>query len=383
MNIYFHYKNFLLFIIIFHFTIFINFNKTNTINENLKEEIRKIKNYYELNNKNFLLNKNIYKKSENPKVSIISTIYNREKYILRYLRSIQNQFLDDIEIIFIDDNSLDKSVKLIEKFQEKDKRIILIKQNKNKGTLISRNYGVLKSKGEYIILPDSDDILSDNILNLCYNISKENNFEMIRFNMFSDKQFIFSLINNNLKDIIYQPELSTFMIYGFGYLKLHDGIISNKFIKRTTYIKAINNIKKFYLSQHMIYFEDGLINFALYLNSKSLYLLKKIGYYYIFNENSVSRKLNMNLYLKNLFLFLKFVLEYTKNNKYEKNIIFHLLHEYIINIGILNNISNNFEIYEEFINSLYNNEFINFRDKRKLKKMKYLLKKLKNEKKNK
>ena len=186
---------------------------------------------------------------------------------------------------------------------------------------------------------------------------------MIRFNMYSDKKFIFSLINNNLKDIIYQPELSTFMIYGFGFLKLHDGIISNKFIKRTVYIKALNNINKFYLNQHMIYFEDGLINFALYRNSESLYLYKKIGYYYIFNENSVSRKLNINLYLKNLFLFFKFVLENTKNNVYEKNIIFHLLNEYIIDNGLLNNLSNDFEIYEEIINALFKNEFSYFGNK--------------------
>ena len=127
----------------------------------------------------------------------------------------------------------------------------------------------------------------------------------------------------------------------------------------------------------MIYFEDGLINFALYHNSESLFLLKKIGYYYIYNENSVSRKININLYLKNLFFFFKYVLEYTKNNKYEKNIIFHLLDEYIIDNNILNNISNDFEIYEEIINSLFNNEFCNFRNKIKLKKMKNLIKILK------
>ena len=130
------YKIFLLIIKIFHLIIFINFNKKKIIIINLKGEIKKIKKYYKLNNKGILTNKNFFKKSKNPKVSVISTIYNREKYILRFLRSIQNQFFDDIEIIFIDDNSLDNSVKLIEKFQERDKRIILIKQNKNKGTLI-------------------------------------------------------------------------------------------------------------------------------------------------------------------------------------------------------------------------------------------------------
>ena len=66
------------------------------------------------------------KKIKNPKVSIICAVYNREEFILRFLRSVQNQKFNDIEIMFIDDCSEDKNAKLIEKYQEKDKRIILI-----------------------------------------------------------------------------------------------------------------------------------------------------------------------------------------------------------------------------------------------------------------
>ena len=79
---------------------------------------------------------------------------------MRFIRSIQNQFFDDIEIIFIDDCSIDDSVKVIEENKKKDERIILLKQKVNKGTLISRNIGALLSKGEYLIFPDTDDILS-------------------------------------------------------------------------------------------------------------------------------------------------------------------------------------------------------------------------------
>jgi hypothetical protein len=48
-----------------------------------------------------------------------------------------------------------------------------LKQRVNKGTLIARNIGVLLSKGEYLILPDPDDILSENILYECYSIAKK------------------------------------------------------------------------------------------------------------------------------------------------------------------------------------------------------------------
>ena len=61
-----------------------------------------------------------------------------------------------------------------------------MKHKKNKGTLISRNNGVLKAKGEYIILPDPDDLLSKNILNSCYNLAKQYNYDIIRFNNIFD-----------------------------------------------------------------------------------------------------------------------------------------------------------------------------------------------------
>ena len=346
----------------------------------IKNEVDNIKKYYELNNKGILINKKKFTKIENPKVSIVSAVYNRQNFILRFIRSIQNQFFDDIEIIFIDDCSTDLSPKLIEEYQKEDERIILLKHKKNKGTLISRNIGVLKAKGEYLILPDPDDILSQNILNISYHIASKNNYEMIRFNMYSEFYFPFNTISNNLKNIIFQPELSTYLIYGYGYKKLVDGIISNKFIKTTTYLLTLKKINNFYLNQNMIYFEDGLLNFALHRNAKSLYLLKKIGYYYIFNKDSVSRYINIQLYLKCFFIFIKYIFENTKNNKYEKDIIFYLLILYIQDIKIFNNLKNNLnyiQIIENIINEIFNNKYITSRNKNQLRKIKYLINNLK------
>ena len=58
------------------------------------------------------------KKKNNPKVSIISPIYNREKFISRFIGSMQKQSFKDIEIILVDDNSIDNSVKLLEKYKK-------------------------------------------------------------------------------------------------------------------------------------------------------------------------------------------------------------------------------------------------------------------------
>ena len=286
-----------LFYLIFQLNIIINIiiNISNE-KEILKKEIKSIKIYYKICNEGNLIKKKIFKKIKRPKVSVIISTYNKEKYLLRLLRSIQNQYFNEIEIIFVDDFSTDNTINLVKSFQKNDNRIILIKNKKNKGTLISRILGVFKSKGDYIIIPDADDILSKDIIKTCYYLAIKYNYEMIRYNVFTNGT------NDGLTKIgmlleskpICQPRLSDYLFYGFGKLSLNDFTLWNKFIKEEAFKKAINNIDSFYLSQNMIIFEDGLINFSLYRSVKSFYLIRKIGYYYIFQkENSVQHKKNI------------------------------------------------------------------------------------------
>ena len=112
-------------------------------------EMKKIEKYYNLCNQRILIQNKIFKKVESPKISIITPIYNQEKNLYRYLMSIQNQEFYDLEIILIDDLSNDNSLKVLEKLKEIDERIILIKNKKRKGTLMSRNIGSIKSKADY------------------------------------------------------------------------------------------------------------------------------------------------------------------------------------------------------------------------------------------
>ena len=59
----------------------------------------------------------------NPKISVISPIYNRERFLIRFVKNIQYQSFNDIEIILIDDNSTDNGFKILEEYQKEDKRI--------------------------------------------------------------------------------------------------------------------------------------------------------------------------------------------------------------------------------------------------------------------
>ena len=177
------------------------------------------------------------KNIKEPKISIISPVYNREKFILRFIRSIQQQTFYNVEIIFIDDKSSDNSIYFVKKYMKRDKRIKLIKNRKNRGTFKARNIGVLYSKGKYIIIPDPDDILSNDILRICYKYAEKYRYDFIRFNIYlGNGKLLLENFAKNLKGItIYQPELSTYIYYGTEELNINDYFITNKFILNFKY----------------------------------------------------------------------------------------------------------------------------------------------------
>ena len=247
----------------------------------IKYEIKKIENYLSFCNSYRLIKK--FKKNNNPKITVISPMYNTQKFISRFLRSIQYQKFDNIEIILVDDCSIDKSIKIIDDYRKKDKRIILIKNRRKKGTFIARNIGALFAKGKYLILPDSDDIISESILDICYTFMEKTNYDLIRFNIYEGNGEI--SLNNVAKQyqekFLEQPKLSTYSFYTNNELKKNDYFIHNKFIKKNVYIKALNNLNNFFLNIFLTLMEDQIINEILLRTAKSFYFLKNIGYYHI------------------------------------------------------------------------------------------------------
>ena len=358
--------------------LFLNFTFNKKISSfaksfNFTKECNKIEEYLKLCNNNLIKLKKI-KKYENPKISIISPIYNRGKYALRFIKSLQNQNFKQIEIIFIDDCSNDETNTLIKQYQKEDQRIILIHNKKNKGTFASRNLGALIAKGQFVMVPDPDDILEHNCLHYFYNLAKKNDYELIRFYIYRGNKNIY-FANHVIplsSKVIYQPELSTYLFYALNILRQIDYNISNKFIKREALIRALNIISN-EIFLYMNNFEDGVLNYFLYRASKSFFLRKKIAYYYIKNNDSITRRGIKIIDLKFIFLHLKFVFEYSKNNKYEKDMSNILLRRIGIWRNIINKVlllKNDFKFYIDIIDEFLNNEFINNNNKKYLRQVK-------------
>lgn len=99
------------------------------------------------------------------KVSVVVPVYNAQKHLKECIRSILRQADIIIELILVDDGSLDASGRICDRYAKKDARVHVIHQH-NQGSVAARRNGVLSATGEYICFCDADDVLPQNSLKL-------------------------------------------------------------------------------------------------------------------------------------------------------------------------------------------------------------------------
>lgn len=129
-------------------------------------------------------------------ISVIVPVYNVEKYLEECLDSIQNQTYSDIEVILVNDGSLDNSKDICEKYCKEDNRFKLINQA-NQGQSAARNHGVAASTGEFIAFVDSDDIIRQDYLEVLIRyLSEEVDIVESQFTVHKKEFF-----NENYKEI--------------------------------------------------------------------------------------------------------------------------------------------------------------------------------------
>ena len=264
-------------------------------------------------------NKEDFIKRENPKVSLVIPVYNKESYLLPLYKSIQNQSLKDIEIIFIDDNSSDGSVKLIEEFMKEDKRIILIKHDTNYRTFYSRNEGVRRAKGKYILFIDPDDLILNNILQKSYETAEQNNLDIVQFYFLMGNHKI-SELSNEFKyksGILYQPQLKQIFYYG------QTRNLWDKLIKRDILIKSEDFMNEEFKNERYEVHDDDALFYGLIKIADSFGFLEQIGYFYNINipDSTTKTKFNrekINKIFKALFTIMKYYYIQSDDNRKEK-----------------------------------------------------------------
>lgn len=113
-----------------------------------------------------------------PKISIIVPIYNSEEYLEQAIQSLLDQTLSELEVILVNDGSIDESLTIANKYKVLDSRIKVISQE-NKGVSSARNYGLSVAQGEYVAFIDSDDYVDKEMYEYMYTIAKEHHLDLI------------------------------------------------------------------------------------------------------------------------------------------------------------------------------------------------------------
>lgn len=202
--------------------------------------------------------------------SVIITSYNVERYLNDAILSVVNQslnFVDNVEIIIVDDGSDDSSVEIANTFKNEFPNNIKILTSTHKGQSFCRNYALSVCSGEYVCFLDADDYYSDNTLECVYNFFKNNSninicvIPMKYFEKVNKYHFLYSSINQdkiiNLDDDPNNPLIS----------------VCNTFIK-----KSIIGDMKF--NESLKYDEGSLFINLLLLENKEYALINDCTYYY-------------------------------------------------------------------------------------------------------
>ena len=266
--------------------------------------------YEIVNYKNYNIsfdNKEDFYKRENPKISLIITIYNQENFIKYIYACIQRQSLKDIEIIFVDDASIDNSSMIINELMKEDKRIIYVKNEINRRAFYSRNKGVKMSKGEYVLVIDPDDLLLNDILIKAYETAKYYDLDILQYYVMSgsyNKSGIWKhakykdgiLCYNKVKDIFY---------YGVT-RNLWD-----KLIKRDIFNKSIAFMKEEFHNETYVLHNDDTAFLGLIKVTNKYGFLEQIGYFYnLKNPKSTQHFYFEHKYMNNIFHSLFATMKY-------------------------------------------------------------------------
>ena len=115
------------------------------------------------------------------KISVIVPIYKVEKFIERCVRSLMEQTLQEVEYIFVDDATPDKSIEVLKKCLTlySNRKVVVLHHSQNQGLPAARNTGLAAATGEYIFHCDSDDFVEVDMLEKLYQKAKETEAEMV------------------------------------------------------------------------------------------------------------------------------------------------------------------------------------------------------------
>ena len=215
------------------------------------------------------------------KISIIVPVYNVEKYLERCLDSLVNQTLKEIEIICVNDGSIDSSGEILQKYKNKDNRIVILNQE-NQGISVVRNNALKVATGEYVGFVDSDDWVDLNFCEKMYNSAKKYSADIAICGIIKTSKKYEQKILSYTEEKVYENTEEKFLVCDIP----DKSYVWNKIYKREKLTSSrINFIP------NVIYEDIVFIPKILHFMDK-LVTVPDTNYYYFRHKHSLVRKKN-------------------------------------------------------------------------------------------
>lgn len=310
-----------------------------------------------------------------PLISILVPVYNVEKFVEKCLLSIMNQTYTNIEILVYDDASTDRSFDIIIEIQKKDPRIKVLNGLCNKGVSFVRNKLIQETKGAYFLFVDSDDYISNTMVEELYNKAFSTNADITICNL----NFVFEKTgcereqNNTFptQDIVSREEA-----IGLFFRGIITGHCCNKLIKYKTFKE-----NKLSFSEKLVAYDDAPGVFSILLCSDIITFVDAPLYHYLQRDNSITRETSIPI----LNAHLNLVSDLDKNlpiellNNYQKEFEIFKVHQLFYNFTLQtkNKKQNSkegrefFDEYKRLVESIrftnaFFNKYMNWKDRIRL-----------------
>ena len=247
------------------------------------------------------------------KVSIIVPVYNVDKYLSRCIESLLNQSYPNLEIIIVDDCSLDSSRSVIKEYAEKDSRIKPIFFDENRGVSVARNTALDTMTGEWVCFCDGDDWYVTDYVEQMINCAEKENADYIicDFNIISDNSP--AIKANSLKGLYSGIDNRT--VIACGSLYSWTRMVSKNIVKDSSVRYPIG----FKQNEEM-----SVLPVLASCASKIGIVDKPLYYYYQRSSGSASNNLNNNS--EKIFLDSYKLLEEAIGSGYERELEFRAVY---------------------------------------------------------
>lgn len=238
-------------------------------------------------------------------VSIVIPVYNVELYLKKCMESIINQTYKNLEIIIVDDGSLDNCPKICDEYSKKDKRIKVI-HKENGGLSDARNAGIDIATGKYITFVDSDDYVSHDYVEYMYSLIRKYKAQIAT----CETEVINTEKNKLIKPTKFEENIEVFskkeLFYNILFAQKVDVSAYSK-LYETSLFKDIRYPKG-------VVYEDTATTYKLIEKCNKIVTGNKKCYYYCLRYGSISKKDGFNEneydYIKNTEKMLNYLQEH-------------------------------------------------------------------------